>query len=263
MSRAPRRAVLLAAGLALVLIVPTSVSANHAWGGYHWARKSNPFTLQVGDKVTSAWDAFLRQASTDWSTSSVLHTSVVNGTAVKKLCSATTGTVQVCNSRYGNTGWLGIAQIWASGAHITKGTVKVNDTYFDTATYDSPAWRQMVMCQEIGHTFGLGHQDEDFNNADLVDVNGVQSCMDYTSQPAGNEQPNAHDFEELGIIYAHTDSTTTVSATTVSNGRAGVPEVDASWGSLVAVTNGGHGATYLLDLGAGNVILTHVLWADR
>jgi hypothetical protein len=26
-----------------------SLSANHSWGNYHWARTANPFTLAVGD----------------------------------------------------------------------------------------------------------------------------------------------------------------------------------------------------------------------
>jgi len=30
----------------------------------------------------------------------------------------------------------------------------------------------------------------------------------------------------------------------------------------VQVTNHGHGAWYMRDLGAGDVILTHVFWAD-
>lgn len=257
MSRAPHRAVLIAAGLAVALIVPTSVSATHSWGGYHWARTANPFTLRLGDKLSDPWHSFLGTTSSDWSVSDVLDTVIVPGTAVKKLCSATTGTVQVCNSRYGNTGWLGVAQIWISGSHITKGTVKLNDTYFQTSTYNSDAWRNLVMCQEVGHTLGLDHQDTNFSNSNLG------TCMDYTNDPSTNQHPNQHDYDELDTIYAHVDSTTTVGAATVSNGRADVPEVDASWGSLVAVTNGGHGATYLLDLGADNAIVTYVLWADR
>jgi predicted Zn-dependent protease len=59
-----------------------------------------------------------------------------------------------------------------SGSHIVQGTTKVNDTYFNTATYNTRAWRQLVMCQEVGHTFGLDHQDETFNNPNLG------SCMD-------------------------------------------------------------------------------------
>ncbi|MBI2763263.1 MAG: hypothetical protein HYX54_05870 [Chloroflexi bacterium] len=257
MSRAPRRAVLLAAGLAVALIVPTSVSASNSWGGYHWARTANPFTLKLGDRLTDPWHSYLATTSTDWSASSVLDTVIVPGTAVKKLCSASTGTVQVCNSKYGNSGWLGVAQVWISGSHITKGTVKVNDTYFQTSTYNTDAWRNLVMCQEVGHTLGLDHQDTNFSNPNL------QTCMDYTNDPSTNQHPNQHDFDELGLIYGHLDSTATVGATTGSNGRADVPEVDGSWGRLVAVTSGGHEAVYSLDLGDGEQVITYVLWADR
>ena len=45
-----------------------------------------------------------------------------------KNCKAVSGRVEVCNSHYGNTGWLGVAQIWVSGLHIQQGTVKLNDT---------------------------------------------------------------------------------------------------------------------------------------
>ena len=109
---------------------------------------------------------------------------------------------------YGNNGWLGIAQIWASGSHITQGVVKLNDTYFNTPTYDTGSWRQFVMCQEIGHTFGLDHQDENFNNANLG------SCMDYTNNPSSNQHPNTHDYDQLESIYSHVDGTTTVGMST-------------------------------------------------
>ena len=50
-----------------------------------------------------------------------------------------------------------LAQIWVSGKPITQGATKVNNTYFDTPTYDTSAWRNLVMCQEVGHTLGLDH----------------------------------------------------------------------------------------------------------
>ena len=116
MSRAPRRAALLAVGLALVLVAPASVSATHSWGGYHWARTANPFTLKLGDNVDATWDSYLGTTSIDWSASLVLDTTVVAaGSRSPKLCNAITGTVQVCNFKYGNTGWLGVASIWVSG----------------------------------------------------------------------------------------------------------------------------------------------------
>ena len=34
-------------------------SANHSWGGYHWARTANPVTVQLGDNVDGIWDPYL------------------------------------------------------------------------------------------------------------------------------------------------------------------------------------------------------------
>jgi len=255
MSRVPRRSLLLASALALTLVLPVTVSASHSWGGYHWARTTNPFTLKLGDNVSPDWDSYLVTTANDWSASSVLDTTIVSGGSVKRLCSATTGMVQVCNSKYGNNGWLGVASIWASGKHITKATVKLNDTYFASGSYNTPAWRNLVMCQEVGHTLGLDHQDTDFSNANL------DTCMDYTGNPGSNQHPNAHDYEQLALIYAHLDSTTTVSSAPASKGKPADFLPDEAWGQLVAVTNGGRGATYVVDLGAGNLVVTYVLWA--
>jgi hypothetical protein len=279
MTRAPRRAILLAAGLALAMVLPATVAADHSWGPpYHWARQSNPFTLKLGDNVTSAWDSYLATTSSDWSASSVLDTTIVSGSTNPRTCKATSGRVEVCNAKYGNNGWLGVAGIYITGGeHITKAYVKVNDTYFNTSTYNTPAWRNLVMCQEVGHTFGLDHQDENFSNANLG------TCMDYTSDPSPNQHPNAGDYDQLLCIYdpakngvtlttathsctgtGHLDSTTTVSSApaagaAAANGHA----ADAAWGTLVKVTNHGHGAWYMRDLGAGNLVLTHVFWANR
>lgn len=183
------------------------VYAFHAWSPYHWARTANPFTVKLGDNVSTSWDYYLGLASSDWSQSSVLDTAVVRGSNNPRTCRGTSGMVEVCSSKYGYNGWLGIASIWVTGDHITRGTVKLNDSYFNTKTYNKPMWRTFVMCQEVGHTFGLGHQDENFYNDNLG------SCMDYTANPAGppsNEHPGYHDYEELELIYSHNDSITTL-----------------------------------------------------
>ena len=68
------RRVAVAAGLALTVALPGVATANHSWGGYHWARTANPFTLALGDNVDSSWDAYLGTTSSDWSQSKVLDT---------------------------------------------------------------------------------------------------------------------------------------------------------------------------------------------
>jgi len=249
MLKASRRR-LLAIGLvtALVAASPAAVSASHSWGSYHWARTANPFTLQVVDSVTPAWDSSFDTTIVDWSKSSVLNLFEQAGTTPKgKTCKAISGRVNVCNNTYGNNGWLGVATIWASGNHITQGTVKVNDTYFNTATYNTPAWRNLVMCQEVGHTLGLGHQDEDFDNANLG------TCMDYTSNPSSNQHPNAHDYAQLETIYAHTDNTTTVGQ--VVNTGSAAP----GWGRMIR--DNGRSSLFVRDLGNGQLVFSFVIWA--
>lgn len=141
-----------------------------------------PFHPAAGRQRSGTWDSSLSGASSDWSLSRVLETVVVAGRSSVRRCSATTGRVEVCNAKYGKNGWLGLASVWASNSHITQGTVKLNDTYFNTATYNTPAWRNSMMCQEIGHTLGLGHNDEDFGT-----TNGT--CMDYSNDPGSQSTP--------------------------------------------------------------------------
>lgn len=199
----------------LVLAVP--VFASHSWNGYHWARTANPFTLKLYDNITSNWEPYLSTAVGDWNQSTVLDYAVQwqQPLSSVKRCTSAAGVVEICNSKYGFNGWLGIAGINVSGSHITKGYTKLNDSYFNTATYNKSMWRQMVTCQEIAHDFGLNHQDEVFDNPNLG------TCMDYTNDPSGtagtngtlsNEHPNQHDYDEIQTIYSHTDSTTTIAA---------------------------------------------------
>ncbi|GAC1673076.1 MAG: hypothetical protein NVS9B8_15810 [Candidatus Limnocylindrales bacterium] len=239
--------------LALVLVLPASASATHSWGGYHWARTSNPFNLNLGSNLNSTWAPYLRTTSSDWSKSTVLNTAVVGGGTRPKTCRATTGRVEVCNASYGNTGWLGVASISITGGtHITQGTVKVNDTYFNTAQYNSPAWRNLVMCQEVGHTLGLDHQDTNFTNPNLG------TCMDYTNDPSTNQHPNQHDYDELVIIYRHLDSTTTVGAAAPKGAAAASA---SAFGRLVSSSRGGKVQAFVRDLGLGRFEVSFVIWA--
>lgn len=244
--------------LVALIALPLTTSASHSWGNYHWARTSNPFTLRIGDNVSSAWDPYLNGAIADWTASSVLNLTKVTGGTTPRSCRPTAGRIEVCNATYGNTGWLGIAQIWASGSHITQGTAKMNDTYFNTARYNTPAWRRLVMCQEVAHDFGLAHQDENFSNPNLG------SCMDYTNDPDGppsNEHPNTHDFDQLRTIYAHLDSTSTVGAMPAEIADADFSS-QAEWGQAIAASRSGKPLLFERDLGKGNKVFTFVFWAE-
>lgn len=240
------------------------VSASHSWGGYHWARTTNPFTLQVGDNLSSSWDPYLATTVSDWSPSSVLKLTIKPGKTNARTCKATTGRIEVCNSKYGNNGWLGIAQIWASGSHITKGVVKLNDTYFSTPEYNTPAWKNLVMCQEVGHAFGLDHQDELFNNPNLG------TCMDYTSDPSTNQHPNQHDYAMLESLYSHLDTSTTVRSLAITGAARGSSLSEGAgrdtdennpneWGKEIRKDKVGHRSLHVRDLGNGEKVFTFVV----
>ena len=247
------------------------VFAGHSWGGYHWARSTSiPLTLSLGDNVSGKWDARLAEANMDWNASAQLDNSVDPGRTNPRKCNPPDGLVEICNAKYGFNGWLGISGIWVySGGHIAKGYVKLNDSYFNTSTYDTPAWRQLVMCQEIGHQFGLGHQDENFGNDNLG------TCMDYTSSPAGNGHPNQHDYDQLVAIYAHSDnydSWADPPADGDSGGGKGKKGKSnkgdppgqgvSDWGKCISKDGKGRCDLFELDLGEGNKLFTHVTWAE-
>jgi hypothetical protein len=239
-----RRLTLVFSLVATVATVGASSAAgSHSWGNYHWARTANPFTLMLGDNMTSDWDSYLSEASSDWSRSSVLDTTIVSGGTTGKKCRATTGRVEVCNAAYGFRGWIGLAQIWVSGdGHIAKALAKMNDSYFSTPTYNKPEAKQSVLCQEVGHVFGLDHQSED----PKVDMN---TCMDYYE--GWNQDPNAHDYEQLELIYAHLDSTTTVFASATND--SGVEHVERE--------DRIKDSTVVEHLSDGSKRVTHILWA--
>jgi hypothetical protein len=110
------------------------------------------------------------------------------------------------------------------------------------------------MCQEIGHTFGLDHQDEDFDNANLG------TCMDYTSNPSTNQHPNQHDYQQLESIYSHLDSTTTVGLVAGTTAAMDDDESPAHWGELVSSLPDGRGSMFVRSHGNGDLTITHVLW---
>jgi len=244
--------VALLVSLLTIVALAAPAAASHSWSNYHWARTANPFTLSLGDNVDTGWDSYLVTSSSQWSKSNVLDTTVVTGSTTGRKCRATSGRVEVCSAAYGRNGWLGLASIWLSGTHITQGTVKVNDTYFSMAQYNNPYERAHVMCQEIGHTFGLGHTTEDGSTQD--------TCMDYSSSLTSTA-PNQHDYAQLEAIYSHLDSTSTVGSATASTNQSVVGDDPSSWGREVSRSADGRHSTFVRDLGNGQSVVTEVTWA--
>jgi len=238
----------LSAFAAAAAVMALPAGASHAWGNYHWARTANPFTIQLGNNTSGLWTNMLGTASSDWTQSTVLNTTIVAGGTKPRACRPTSGRVEVCNASYGNNGWLGLAQIWVTGDHITQGIVKNNDYYFGNSSYqyNNTAEMQHVICQEIGHTFGLDHQS--------TDGSSQNSCMDYYHNTSDSDlkstHPNQHDYDELAIIYAHLDSFTTVGASVAYGNPTGNAQRERD-------------DLYVEDLGNGQKLFTWVFWTDR
>ena len=257
----------LVAASGLALSVPAS--ATHSWGGYHWAKTGSSLSLTVRTLVTeNLWGSAVDGAVSDWNSSTVLNvTRGQNAPGDPKKCSAITGQIVVCNAAYGQRGWLGIANIWLSNGHISKGTTRLNDSYFNMTRYNTPAWRNFVTCQEIGHDFGLDHQDENFSNANLG------TCMDYTNDPSTNQHPNKHDYDMLVSIYGHDDGRTSAIAATDFGLRQvgerpaapGASEAGgdspSQWGRAIHTDGLGRPDVFEKDFGGGRKMITHVFWA--
>ncbi len=205
---------------ALLSVALNPATAATQWGAYQWAQ--TPVQLYLYENVSPSatgtnWLPYLsgaQGAAQDWSpTNGPTHfdPQLETATVDPRKCPARTGQVEVCNHTYGRNGWLGVAQIWTSGDYIQKGSVKLNDSYFDMSAYSSDGWKYLVACQEVGHTLGLSHDDTTFGDTNFG------TCMDYTSYPddagtyydyangseatANNRMPNDNDYGLLVCMY--------------------------------------------------------------
>ena len=185
-SLACRIALLVFAALALF---PAAAQADHAWDGFHWERTSAAErTLTVAESVAANYNPAAVRAAWDAATPALRF-----DLAGKK------GDITATSKRYGNNGWLGLAQIWVVGDHISRAQVKLNDFYYDFfPDLDRNDVRQHVYCHELGHAIGLDHR-----------ANPDPSCMNEEndlSEPATTyPDPDGHDVDQLALIYDHVD----------------------------------------------------------
>lgn len=238
--------------LAAVAMLATAADARHSWRKYAWPYSGAEISVPVVDNTSGQWPGRVSLAVSDWNVSKRIQANKTSGN--NTACNFVANTIQVCNDDYGDSGWLGIASITTNGSTITAGTTKLNDFYFNQQRYNTESWKQLVTCQEIGHDYGLGHQDENFN------TDATLSCMEYTSIPEDNEHPDAHDYAQLETIYS--------SGSTGGGGKpGGRPQVagnsgnsPAEWGRAVGFLPNGKPFKYERQLANGTRIITHVTW---
>ncbi|MDH5761755.1 MAG: hypothetical protein OEZ51_02125 [Nitrospinota bacterium] len=181
----------------LLLLNVSGAYADHQWGDYHWEKNGTPvLTLNIGNNHTGDWPNLLSYVGSNWNAygGSYLDFNVVAGG---------TGDIESYNANYGDTGWLGLASIWVTrgkNKHITRGESKVNEYYITLPGYDGfneEVEFKHVLCQEIGHTFGLDHNREGSTGG-----TPDNTCMNDQTRPLGYPDPNSHDTELLNIMYA-------------------------------------------------------------
>lgn len=270
---------------ALTLLTSTTAYAGsgHQWGDYLWQTNEDKLRLDIAYRFanTSAWLSYYQGALVKWEQNSRSPLDLTDrgqdsGTD-PAICAPKPGMVLVCAAAYGQSGWVGIAEIELNGIYITQATAKFNDTYYATPQYNNDGQRQFVACHEIGHTFGLGHLDTSFYNRNKG------SCMDYTADPDGppdNRSPGTVDWDVLNSTTMYGDlvigkgkggggkppknldpfefrtvgSSSGGSAVVQSRGERG------PWGLAVGYDSEGRPNEFLLDRGNGRSKRTFVDW---
>lgn len=199
-----------------VLTLVATASADHAWNGYHWP--SDNLGPTVVDKTSSSlFD--VPSAVAEWRDL---------GTPIAPQMTSGKGDVSVVVKRM-NANWLGVARISVDSAgHIQAGRVELNRLYLNSLTFDE--WDHVV-CQELGHIWGL-HHNFDGPSGGTPDDTCMNSSLHLGEYPA----PNIHDAEQLGLIYGHTDAAPVVDGDDgCPPGKPNHPKCNASANSWITI----------------------------
>ena len=170
--------------LAIGIGAGSSAFASHRW--YCWRYADTSINWYNGASGTYH-NIFDEEAITD--TDSWHNYTLIDLTPVYS--PGSTDHINAYNGYYGTTGWYGIAEVVSNnGCTVLEGRARLNQTYLDSFTRTT---REHVACQEVGHLFGLDHQDN------------FTSCMS-NPQIDGQfvlnaPQPDEHDREMIDLIY--------------------------------------------------------------
>jgi hypothetical protein len=181
-----RRARLLWSFVLLVAVALGAIGtawANHRWGCWKYA----DYQINFYNGCSGSYATYVQEEGISDSNSWHNYTDVSLSPSGQ---AGTTDHLNCFNGSYGFNGWLGIAEIRQySGCIIREGRSRFNQSYLDNAAYGySTTNKKHVICQEIGHLFGLNHQKGQ-----------AQSCMNDRILYVPN--PNQHDQDLVNSIY--------------------------------------------------------------
>lgn len=169
------------AGMAVIAfsLTATVAFADHSWNGYHWG--SDKLSPTVVNKTKSSL----------YNVQAVVQEWADMGTPIQPaLVSGKKGNIVIMeSSKISSLGHTDVSV--DKNGHITGAKV-----YLNTALLEAygPAAAAQILCHELGHALGLVHTEID-----------TDTCMNDTIWPGTATSPNAHDAEQLNLIYGHQD----------------------------------------------------------
>jgi hypothetical protein len=180
----PRRLILILAISATAVLATGGAASAHQWGAWHWHRGGTVYIY--------VWNGCGSYSSICEAARSDIHN---HPHPVYLINTSDHTDVSLLAGNYGNTGWVGLAEmINYSYPHVTHAHATYN-SYYDP--YYSNIQRQGVMCQEIAHTLGLDHAA----TGDCMALGYYAGGTNYFGSAAGYSA-SSHPTGDLKTMYS-------------------------------------------------------------